>query len=365
MNILMTSKIFVESGVASHIKILSKELISKEHKVYIASSNNMHETFCAENGIEFIQINFSMSPRSFLSNMKKLRKILCEKKIDVVHCHHRTCGVFMRILSSRTGVPFIWSNHLDNIPSDFLHRITTFYGSKTICVSSDLKDFCSKQLKIPADDIEVVINGIAPDDYAYDAQYVKNFKAKHNITNEKIIGLFARMAPIKNHICLIEALAKMPTADLQKTKTVLFGGTEGAYVDWLKEKIAQYHLENYIIFEGFVTPSQALSLSDITVLPSEKEGFPIVSIESFLMKKPHIRTKTAGYDDIAEGCIGIDLNDSDALSNELTAFARGKDYSSLVETAYQLFEERCTVARMGEHILNIYKSVCKPHKSAR
>ena len=358
MNILMTSKIFVESGVASHIKILAKELTIRGHKVYIASSNNMHETFCKENGIEFVQVNFSLSPRSFLSNIRKLHKFTCDKRIDIVHCHHRTCGVFMHILNTLTGIPFVWSNHLDEIPCDFLHRITTFYGSKTICVSSALKTFCNKQLNIPESDIEVVIHGIAPDEYSYDAQYVENFKAKNNINSEKIIGLFARMAPMKNHICLIEALAKMPQAELMKTKTVLFGGTEGAYVDWLKEKIAQYHLENHVIFEGFVTPSQALSLSDITVLPSEKEGFGIVSIESFLMKKPHIRTKTAGYDDIAEGCIGIELNDSDALSKELTAFAQGKDYSALTQKAYQVFEERCTVDSMTKHIIDIYKSAC-------
>ena len=191
MNILMTSKIFVESGVASHIKILAKELTIRGHKVYIASSNNMHETFCKENGIEFVQVNFSLSPRSFLSNIRKLHKFTCDKRIDIVHCHHRTCGVFMHILNTLTGIPFVWSNHLDEIPCDFLHRITTFYGSKTICVSSALKTFCNKQLNIPESDIEVVIHGIAPDEYSYDAQYVENFKAKNNINSEKIIGLFS------------------------------------------------------------------------------------------------------------------------------------------------------------------------------
>lgn len=359
MNILMASKIFVESGVASHIKILSKELVAKGHRVFIVSSNNCHTTFCSENGIEFIQNDFSLSPRAFLSNIIALKKLLIAQKIDIVHCHHRTCGLYMEILHRLTGVPFVWSNHLDNIPSSFIYRITTFYGAKTICVSTALKEFCQNQLRIPERDIEVIIHGITPEDYFYDAQYVIDFKTKNGITDKKIIGLFARMAPMKNHICLIDALAKMPKEDLSKTKTVLFGGTEGKYVDFLKERISKLHLEEHILFEGFVTPSQALSLSDITVLPSEKEGFGIVSIESFLMRKPHIRTKTAGYEDICEGCIGIELNDSNTLSKELTAFAQGKDYSPLTERAYQLFEERCTVERMTEHICRVYEEVCK------
>ena len=167
------------------------------------------------------------------------------------------------------------------------------------------------------------------------------------------------MAEIKGHSCLIDALSKMPKENLEKTKTVFFGGTTGEYADSLKEKIKELGLEKYIIFEGFVNPSQALSLSDITVLPSLKEGFPIVTVESFLMKTPHIRTKTAGYEDIAEGCIGIEFGDSDALCEELNLFALGKDYSEMVDEAYKIFEERCTVESMTKHILKIYTEACK------
>ncbi len=358
MNILMASKIFVNSGVASHIKVLSSELIARGHKVYITSSNNLHKDFCAEKGIEFFQCGFSLSPISFFFNLKKLHAFLIEKNIDIVHCHHRTCGVYLRVLSALTGISFVWSNHLDDIPCDLVHRKTTFYGSKVICVSSHLKRFCTQQLKIPEKDIAVIIHGVTPSEYAVQEEYVADFKEKHGIRAEKIIGLFARMAPMKDHACLIDALALMRKEDIVKTKTVLFGGTDGEYVSRLKEKIRQLGLEDHIIFEGYVTPGQALSLSDITVLPSMKEGFGIVSIESFLMKKPHIRTKTAGYEDIQEGCIGFDVGDSEALAKELTAFAQGKDYSELIQKAYDVFWDKCTVERMTEYIEKVYAEAC-------
>jgi hypothetical protein len=62
MNILMASKIFVNSGVASHIKDLSFELQKAGHKVAIVSSNNNHSDFCKENNIEFFHIDFSSKP---------------------------------------------------------------------------------------------------------------------------------------------------------------------------------------------------------------------------------------------------------------------------------------------------------------
>ena len=216
MNIAMMSRLFTQSGVGTHIKDLSHQLTEFGHKVYIVSSANDHEAFCIENGIEFVQSSFSLSPIKMLKSIAHLSKFLKSNKIDVVHCHHRSCGVYMQIISKLTGVPFLWSNHLDDIPSDFLHRAMTFYGYKAICVSSELKSFCRDRLKIPESDIEVIIHGICPEYYHIDTEYTAAFKKKHNIKNEKIIGLFARMAPMKGHICLLEALSKMPRESLAK-----------------------------------------------------------------------------------------------------------------------------------------------------
>lgn len=355
MNILIMSKLFVKSGVGFHIKDLTSELVKKGNRVYIISVNNEHTEFCKENDIEFYKVNFTVSPIMFIKNLLYLKKFISQKDIDIVHCHHRTCGLYMKFLSAITGVPFVWSNHLDNIPSDFIHRKTTFYGKQCICVSSDLKKFCVKKLGIPENKISVVLNGIHPENYVYDVNYVNDFKAKNNIENEKIIGLFARMAPIKGHSVLIEALAGMKLDCLEKIRVIFFGGTDGEYVMSLKDQISEKNLDKYIIFEGFVSPSQALSLSDMTVLPSIKEGFAIVTIESYLMHKPHIRTKTAGYEDLKAGCVGIEINDSEALKLELEKFIEGKNYTEMVESGYNLAMDRCTVEKMTEQILGIYQ----------
>lgn len=52
-----------------------------------------------------------------------------------------------------------------------------------------------------------------------------------------------------------------------------------------------------------------LNISDVMVLPSKNEGFGIVCIESFAMKVPIIRTKTGGYSDIIDFCIGVNYGD--------------------------------------------------------
>lgn len=124
----------------------------------------------------------------------------------------------------------------------------------------------------------------------------------------------------------------------------------------LKDSIRQKNLDDYFIFEGFAAPNQALSLCDITVLPSEKEGFPICTIESFQMRKLHIRTKTAGYSDMVDCCIGIEIGDEEALARELERYLDGTDYSEMIDRAYEVTQKKFTVDAMTERILDIYRN---------
>lgn len=356
MKILMMSKIFVHSGVASHIMDLSKNLQERGHSVWICSSNNENAEFCQRNNITFLKIDFSLSFLNFIKNVKKIREFINKNKIDIVHCHHRTCSFYMNIINFITKVPFVWTNQLNNIPSDFIHRKTTFYGKQAICVSSDLKKFCVEKLKIPEQRISIVCYGLPPERYQYDSEYVAEFRNRYDIGDKKIIGMLARIAPIKGHIHLINAISNIDKEKLNNCIIVFFGALlEDDYIEYLKSEIHSKNLEQYFIFEKFIKPEQALSLSDITVLPSLDEGFAIVSIESFFMKKLHIRTKTAGYSDMSDCCIGIEIGDEIQLKKELEKYLDGYDYTNLVNHAYDEAQVKFTINKMIESILDIYQ----------
>ena len=224
MNVLIMSKIFAKSGVGSHIMDLSETLKKRGNEVTIMSGTNDHTDFCKEKEIPFVHMSFSMQPIQFVKSTHNICKYLKEHNIEVVHCHHRTCAFYMNIISRVTGIPFVWSNHLDNIPSDFVHRVTTYYGKQAICVSTDLKEFCTTKLRIPEEKISVVYNGIHPEYYQYDEAYDNGFRSKYNIGSKKVIGLFARMAPIKGHLHLINAISRIPAPKMENHVVVFFGG---------------------------------------------------------------------------------------------------------------------------------------------
>ena len=354
------SKIFALSGVGSHIMDLSEELIAKGNHVWIMSSTNDHEDFCRETGIEFTFCDFSVQPLRMIKNIKFIQKFFKENNIDIVHCHHRTCSMYMQILSKLTGVPFVWTNHLDNIPSDFIHRKLTFYGKQAICVSSELKSFCTDKLRIPEEKISIVYNGINPKKYSFNKEYADTFKSKHNIGKQKVIGLFARMSPVKGHRNLIHAVSMLPEAMRDQFFVVFFGEeSESDYTKELRQLIKENNLENNFIFEGFVKPDEALSICDLTVLPSSNEGMGIVTMESFLTKKLHMRTKTAGYAYFKDFCIGFDIGDDQALSEYIKDYLDGNESKELVEAAYDFAINNCTSSIMAEKVLAIYKNALK------
>lgn len=127
----------------------------------------------------------------------------------------------------------------------------------------------------------------------------------------------------------------------------------------MKSEINKKGLSEHFIFEGFVKPEQALSLSDITVLPSLEEGFAIVSIESFLMKKLHIRTKTAGYNDMRDCCIGVEIGNDTQLQKAIEDWLDGKDFSRLINHAFETVYEKFTINKMVDRILDIYQEYIK------
>jgi glycosyltransferase involved in cell wall biosynthesis len=137
MNILLFSRICAKTGVGNHIKQLSTELVEQGHHVVVVSGTNEIEI-----GGDFYLIPTpSVNPKVMISDIRKIRKIIVDNKIDVVHCHHRMAAVYMRLYRLFWKIPVVYTLHLADIPYDFIHRKMTFSGDAAIGVSTDVSRF--------------------------------------------------------------------------------------------------------------------------------------------------------------------------------------------------------------------------------
>ncbi|WP_159882485.1 glycosyltransferase family 4 protein [Paenibacillus puerhi] len=361
MNILQLSKHMNDSGVNSHIIQLSHTLSLEGNYVIVVSSGGPHKRKLEKIGIEHIEIPLmSKNPFIQLMNLIFLIRLVHKNNIDIIHTHWRSTGIYTKLLSLLTGIEFIWTNHSNHIPSNLIYKTFTFCGKKTLTVSSDMLPMLNEKLGIPKNKLKVVYNGIESDSYIkYSEEKKQKLREQFNVKNEKVICLLGRLTEIKGHLYLMDALGEMLKNFNPKfeCKVLLTGNGADEYKSKIIQRAELHGLKDNIDFTGYVNPVDMLNISDLMVLPSKNEGFGIVCIEAFAMHVPVIRTKTGGYSDMKDYCIGVDYGDIKALSvsiyDVLTDNSRATD---MVNKAYHFYKDNLTSRKMAEEIINIYKS---------
>lgn len=360
MNILELSKPFNHGGMAEHVVTLSMGLKELGHTVTVASNHGDHTDKLLSNGITHHNLSFTVkNPIGFLSCAKKLKKIILDNQIDIVHCHYRACALYMRYLQVFCGVkvPFIWSNHLFGIPNSKLYKKFTFTGEKVIAVSHELKRNLIKSFGIEDDKIVVVNNGIDIS-HLTPASDIERQKAKeyYGVSGKTVCSILGRLVPVKGHDIAIEVLDQL--RDRKELVFIFAGSGEDSYKESLQKKIKEKNLDGRILFVGQTDTRTLLSASEVMILPSYKEGFPLSVIEAFAMRTLVVRTKTSGYDETKDYCIGAEIGNSVDFAQKLKGALDDKErMSELVQSGYKAVLSEWTIRAMTQKILAIYKEV--------
>jgi glycosyltransferase involved in cell wall biosynthesis len=100
-------------------------------------------------------------------------------------------------------------------------------------------------------------------------------------------------------------------------------------------------------------------MSDLLIAQSIEESFLMTALEGFFMRVPVARSKTGGYDEMKDICLGYDAMDVKAWSGILNELAEseGELYSDMTDLAYDSAMSRFTSRHMTEKILDVYFSV--------
>jgi glycosyltransferase involved in cell wall biosynthesis len=100
---------------------------------------------------------------------------------------------------------------------------------------------------------------------------------------------------VKGHRILFDAVHALKKAGL-RVKAIC-AGTGEKFEDEIKALSGKLQLDDQNIFPGHADARQVYWASDIKVLPSYREGNPIVISEAMLCGLPAIRTPTSGAQD--------------------------------------------------------------------
>ena len=364
MYILIMARIIAKTGVGNHVKQLSEELANQGHKVWVVASTN--EMDIGKNNRErvlFEQVELrSKSPITIVKSLNKIHRIIIDNQIEIVHCHHRMAGLFMKWYNLRWSIPYVWTLHLAPIPCDPIHRMMTSYGKCAIAVSYEVGEFLKDRLKVPEKDIRYVLNGVdekslCPLNHGEKVQLRKQMGIP---VDKVVVALHSRVDPVKNHEAVVEAVGMLAPYEREKLMVLCSGEKSGAYYEMLQKRICELGICSCFHLCGWVNAETIIGASDALMLPSLKEGFGLNCIEAMFMRVPVFRTKTCGYRDMQDYCVGMEDAAARTVLEHLRGILSGETLDeNRTKRAEAFVRKNCTVKAMTEHTAAVYEDVLK------
>lgn len=195
--------------------------------------------------------------------------------------------------------------------------------------------------------------------------------------NKVTVALHSRIDPVKNQMLMVEVVHRLQDDVRKKITIVCSGKREGDYYRKVMEKIDEYareeeesstnksdtpRIDKIFRFVGWCETRDILGVSNLLILPSTNEGFPLSIVEAFHMKVLTARTKTSGFYD-QKCCIPISAEDPEDIVDLLTNICRNgfQEYMNQIQKAYQYANEELTVKRMSEHTVEVYRKAMATH----
>ena len=289
---------------------------------------------------EIVNIEGYESPLNYFKFVTKIKKIVKEKHIDIIHAHYGYCG--MTALLAFTNVPIVLSllgsDLLGGIPNskrktspkDRLERIITLNVAKRvdkiIVKSKQMKE--NLHVKIP---IEVVPNGIDFD--VFKPTEIADSRKTLNISKDSFIVLF-----LGN-----------PKSDLKNIQLAKNG-----YNCFIKK----YNINDSLFLNPFgISQTDVvnyLNASDVVLLTSYWEGSPNVIKEAMACNLPIISVNVGDVNEViynTKNCFIVPYDEID-IADKLNAIYLNKQRSNGREKISKLRKDL-----VAKKILEIYKSV--------
>jgi glycosyltransferase involved in cell wall biosynthesis len=175
-------------------------------------------------------------------------------------------------------------------------------ADRIIAISDSTKKDIEKFLKLPAEKISVVLNGVSNFYHPSILAEKETALRKFGLGEKKFFLFVGTLEPRKNLSFLIKSLAKILTEN-PDYKLVLAGKRGWQYEDILEE-IKQNNLEKSVIETGYISDEEKRGLYSSALAfcyPSKFEGFGLVVVEAFACGCPVIVAANSSLLEIANG----------------------------------------------------------------
>jgi glycosyltransferase involved in cell wall biosynthesis len=287
----------------------------------------------------------------------RLRQLVRDRRIDVVHAHSPVVAVAARSLMAES-VGFVYTEH--NVWERY-HDVTRWMNALTFArndhvfaVSDEVRrSIQSSRFGRRCGGIETLVHGIVPD-VIRRAAAVDGVRDDFGIERDApLVVTVANFKPYKGHEHLLRAAELVHRSD-PAVRFVIAG--VGATQGQMQKLASDLHLDEIVGFAGFRDDIPRLvAAADAFVLPSEREGLPIALLEAMALSRPVVATTVGGIPEVAtdgEDAILVPPADPQALADGIVTLLNDASLrvrlGRAAEVRAQAFDIRRAIARMEE-----------------
>lgn len=296
--------------------------------------------------------------------LTRLRALLVRERVNLLHAHDFYAGVLGAAAARLAGVRVIVCQRHLRLSDRRVHELGTRFAHRLadrVLVNSEaIRDHVLSAGRVPAEKLVVVRNGFeAPAMFNGEERQRQRAALLRELNLNaaaKLVGMVARLQPVKGHRYFIEAAGHVAQVE-PDTHFLLVG--DGALRPEIKAQAAQLGLADRVHLLGDRSEaSRIVAGFDVAVLSSLHEGLPNTVMEAMAASVPVVATAVGGTTElVTDGETGflVPPAEADALAQRILSMLRNPAWSArMAAQGRQHILDQFGMTRMVESVERLY-----------
>jgi len=298
------------------------------------------------------------------------------KNFDIIHLHeYRTFqNIVIHYYARKYNVPYVLQAHgsLPRIGAwqklkwvyDILFGYRLLRDASRVIALTQVETDQYRRMGIPGEKIAIIPNGIDLSEYA-ELPPKDSFKKKFNILEDrKIILYIGRIHKIKGIDFLVRAYAYLKNKMNFKDAILVIAGPNDGYLSEIIHLAQASGVSNSVLFVGSLYGGDKLAAyvdSEVYILPSRYETFPMAVLEAYACGKPVIASDVGGLKElIVDGETGFlfEAGNFKQMAEKMVYLLNNSDKAvEISRKARILVEEKYSIDKVVDMIERLYSEV--------
>ncbi|HBV96280.1 MAG: glycosyl transferase [Peptococcaceae bacterium BICA1-7] len=307
----------------------------------------------------------------------KLRDLIIEEKIDIVHTHGVRANLVGRLSARMAGVETVvttvhsllaqdYPDLFSRLANNFIERASRGLTTHFIAVSGGLQKALVQQ-GIPERKITVIYNGLNPDLFRIEGA-VGRWRQKAGFSpGVPLVAIVGRLHLVKGHRYFLKAAAEILKERADVHFLVVGCGPER---DSLEEFTGKLGISDHVTFTGFISDvSELMPDLNLLIVPSLWEGFGLTALEAMAVGVPVVATSVGGLPEIVDhGTTGLLVPPADeaGLTRGITwMLDHPQEAVEMAAAAKEVVEQKFSASAMARKTEDLYRRLLEKEQDGK